>query len=914
MEHLDPGRLYWTTDQLTLVAAAVTSAAKGEPTVLVVEGEPGMGKTALLDVVDTQGRDFAVLTAEAAAAVTEPYHVLQQWGVEVAPAADGNVLPAFHAAQLLRNALDALPDQPVLLRLDDAQWADRESLDALSWLMRRAEGDHLLVTLGHRPLPAADRMDWQRRLARMPGVRTLHLSGLELNDAAALAADTRPGLSRETIGMLWEHTEGNPLYLSTLLSEYDAPTLTGMRTLPAPAEFARSVSLRLQKAPESSLTTARAMAVLGLGWLPLLEVAGVARVTSPAQALQSLSETGLVELRWSNAQASARFSHALIRAAIYQQTPSSERQRLHLIAARLAPQTSQCLEHRMAATDQYDDQLAADMESFAVELSARASYRLASHFLQWASAVSSEQNERRRRWLESLLCSVHARDLAAVHAAEGELRKSSDPDRSALVVAALATAESRFDDVLTELTSGAGHTATADARTAFRTLALLAWAQVITGSDNQIVGATLDRLYALNIDDPAFRIFSLLAAGQLQSRLTSPEASLAGVLQLLPGRPAEAADEQSGLLSWRGALRIHTGFLPDGIADLQETQRRMLQSGSADPINGATHAFLGQSYWLHGQWDLARISFQLAVDMAADEQLLPLVLAYLPLDASASGDFTTADRQLAEADSAFARVRWLEAVQAYLIARVVRAHAGGHPGDQGTVLVDLERRWPELPLATGLVGATWLMHAAIATIWAGRLDEASALLLRMTALEPQAPWVPAVVAWLSGLVAERRGQSVIALGHLRAADDAELADLPLYRAHLLADRGRIEHDNGNNRERDQAYDSATAIYAALGASPYLERLARARQSEAAPAHPAWTPNLTDRERDILTLLLRGMSYAQISKELFITSSTVSYHLGNIYSKAGVRSRHQLTQVARQDPQLFGIPLGAGLAW
>lgn len=65
-----------------------------------------------------------------------------------------------------------------------------------------------------------------------------------------------------------------------------------MRTLPAPVEFARSVAVRLHRLPESSLTVARAMAVLGLGWLPLLDVAGVAQVPNNTDAVQALAATG----------------------------------------------------------------------------------------------------------------------------------------------------------------------------------------------------------------------------------------------------------------------------------------------------------------------------------------------------------------------------------------------------------------------------------------------------------------------------------------------------------------------------------------------------------------------------------------------------------------------------------------------
>lgn len=67
--------------------------------------------------------------------------------------------------------------------------------------------------------------------------------------------------------------------------------------------------------------------------------------------------------------------------------------------------------------------------------------------------------------------------------------------------------------------------------------------------------------------------------------------------------------------------------------------------------------------------------------------------------------------------------------------------------------------------------------------------------------------------------------------------------------------------------------------------------------------------LSDRERDVLTLLIRGLSMRQIAQELFITSSTVSFHLGRIYAKTGVHSRHQLTQLLREQTLVGRTPPG-----
>ncbi|HCB05799.1 MAG TPA: hypothetical protein DEQ43_16400 [Nocardioides bacterium] len=76
---------------------------------------------------------------------------------------------------------------------------------------------------------------------------------------------------------------------------------------------------------------------------------------------------------------------------------------------------------------------------------------------------------------------------------------------------------------------------------------------------------------------------------------------------------------------------------------------------------------------------------------------------------------------------------------------------------------------------------------------------------------------------------------------------------------------------------------------------------------AAPAHPATDPfsglGLTEREHDVAKLAVAGFSYAQIARSLFVAQTTVGYHLSNIYAKCGVRSRHELTELARRDAVL-----------
>jgi DNA-binding CsgD family transcriptional regulator len=166
-------------------------------------------------------------------------------------------------------------------------------------------------------------------------------------------------------------------------------------------------------------------------------------------------------------------------------------------------------------------------------------------------------------------------------------------------------------------------------------------------------------------------------------------------------------------------------------------------------------------------------------------------------------------------------------------------------------------------------------------------------------------WSASVAEWLHGLVAEARGQGKIALGHLRAAVADGNTSLPLYRGHLLVDHARLAALLGDPSAAAHSLDIAADVYSRLGAQPWLGRVEQLRD-RAEPLRETPGLNLTERELDIVTLVMSGMSYAQIARQLFITQSTVSYHLGHIYAKANVSSRHQLTSLAREQPAALGL--------
>ena len=190
----------------------------------------------------------------------------------------------------------------------------------------------------------------------------------------------------------------------------------------------------------------------------------------------------------------------------------------------------------------------------------------------------------------------------------------------------------------------------------------------------------------------------------------------------------------------------------------------------------------------------------------------------------------------------------------------------------------------------------------MAAIWASDVDAAKQLLARIDRLTLRPAWLSGVTPWLRGLLAERQGDQEAAWRALRTAAAADTIAIPFYRAHILTDFGRLAGRTGRRQAATEASGDAARIYTRLGAAPYLQRLepSTGPQPSSAPLLSD-SLGLTEREHIVAVLTVQGLSYAQIAASLFITESTVSFHLSKVYAKAGVKSRHQLRGLVAESP-------------
>ena len=218
----------WDDEVLDVVDAAIARAAGGTPTVVVVDGDAGLGKSTLLDTVGERATASTGWQPKRSTA-RRPSRTTS-WPARVDLTNAGGQLTPVLAAQRLRARLDAAATSgPVLVTIDDLQWADRESVDTLLAVISGQSGDALLVCVGSRPLEPGRHEGWRRWIARPGRAERIALSGLAEDTAVDWVRAQRAEISRDVARRLWLRASGDPLYLGALVTENDAADLERMR-------------------------------------------------------------------------------------------------------------------------------------------------------------------------------------------------------------------------------------------------------------------------------------------------------------------------------------------------------------------------------------------------------------------------------------------------------------------------------------------------------------------------------------------------------------------------------------------------------------------------------------------------------------------------------------------------------------
>jgi len=384
-------------------------ARLGRSGAIVIRGEAGIGKTALLEYAAGRAEDMTVVRAlgvesevelEFSALLDVCRPLLDRLGDLPEPQADalrvafglGPALAldrfAIGAATLGLLAAAAEAD-PLLVLVDDAQWLDSASSDALLFATRRLEADRAAVIFAAR--------DGEGRSFDAPGVELVPIAGLE-REAAGLflrsQAEIAPGVAEQ----LYEATGGNPLALAELPGLLSAGQLRGDEPLGDPLPAGSSIERAFARRAEAlSEDARRALLVAAVSTSNASEMimGALGTLGLDATSLEPAEDAGLLTL----VDARLEFRHPLVRSAVYHAAPPSERRAAHRALADAGGNAGpeECAWHLAAAAIGPDEEVAAALEQAAEEAVRRSGYSAAAAALERAARLTPERAVRLRR-------------------------------------------------------------------------------------------------------------------------------------------------------------------------------------------------------------------------------------------------------------------------------------------------------------------------------------------------------------------------------------------------------------------------------------------------------------------------------------------------------------------------------------
>ena len=898
-------------EELALVAEVITRMEAGQPWLVAIEGDPGIGKTALARRCLAGATGLRVLwargdQAEAGLDFGIAGQLFRAAGVvsPAVPPAGGAGSPASSfavGARLLQAVGEQQATSAVAIVVDDVQWADRRSVEALTFTLRRLSVDPLIAVMIYRG--ASDRLDEsaQRMLLSIENRLRLPLDGLRSADVASLAAALTAGpLDDEAVQRLYRGTGGHPLYLRTVLSEGFDYNPRGRGRLALPRSLAAAIGAHLGMLPSETRSIVEMLSVLNLR-MPLAQLGQAADAGSPGAAIEPAVACGLVD--WSLAEPSCPvvIRHPLVRDAIYASITAARRCVLHARAASVVSEAASW-EHRVAALDRPDEALAAQLEHLAGEEAADGRLALAATHLQWASDISPAQADRERRLLTAALHLVEAeesRDPALRQAVE---ESAPSPLRSCVLgtmafsAGQLNEAQLLLDQALAKARDDP------DSRPLAAMIAgRLAHAYALLGEGEKVQAFGRWALGTGCLDAAAAsQTRTLVAIGA--SQVAGPDAALAE-LGHLDTDPARIGPADVDGLSFRGLFRLLAGDLGPSVSDLTASLK-MAREGAIFTLGLRAYFYLALAQYLAGSWDdvllTAEQGFSAAAIHARRYELpyLHLAAGCVPAGRGAAGE---AERHARLAEEAAAS---LDYGQERLFAAMARALVCQAAGDY-LGMADALGPWQDDTALDGrsrLYAVLWRPLLAEGLIGSGQLDQAAAVVDQLRAASGQVRYLIPGLAWLDGWLAEQRGDPEQARQSYQRAEDTTSRYSPVYTARLLLAHGGLLRRTGNKKGAVERLRRAHDLYRALRAEPFIARTEEELAACDLPGDPGKKQPvlaLTSRETEVAHLVGKGLSNPEIAAELFISRKAVEYHLGNIYAKCGLHGRQQLRRYVGQ---------------
>jgi DNA-binding CsgD family transcriptional regulator len=889
-----------------VLGGLLNAARGGDGAALVVHGEPGVGKTALLDWTVEEGQQLRVLQTVGVEGEMElPFAALQQLCSPILDQAEGLPDPQRVALSVAFGLSDGQAPNPFLVGLaalgllsevsqkrpllcvvDDAQWLDRESARALAFVARRLLAEKIAVVFAARELGAA-----------LAGLPELRVEPLGPRDARTLLESVLPGpLDERVLDRIVVETRGNPLALLELPRGLTPTELAGGFGLPVAVPLSASI--------EESFT--RRLATLPGDARRLLLVAAADPVGDTALVWRAARKLGLTESDVEAVEAEdllelgARvvFRHPLVRSAVYRAAGVKERRDVHrALAEAIDPEIDPDHRawHRAQAASTPDEDVAAELERSAGRAQARGGLAAVAAFLERAAALTPEPTRRAQR----LLAAAGAkRDAGALEAALGLLAGVEDGAlddlgraRVELLQGQIASEQRRGGDAGRLLLSAAGRLEQLDPELARETyLEALAGAM---SSDVEVAGgapAVAKAARAAPTGTAPPRTVDVLLdafAIRLTDGYAAAAPTLARALELLLA--TDVGDEDAGrrlsVSSTRNGNIAALEMWDDEAVHLLATRQVQLarEAGALVHLQFAL-SFLARSHMLAGDLTAATVTIDEAGLIAEATGNPPLVNAPMIL-AAWRGDEGRAS-ELIEATSEEATVRrWTSNNYA---RAVLYNGLGRHAAARDAAW---EAFQPD-PIGYGSYLVPELAEAASRTADRALLESALEWLSERTGAI-SSEWAIGIEARVRALLSEGEVAESLyreSIAHLAGTR----ARLELARTHLLYGEWlRRERRRIDAREHLR---NALEAFTGMGSEAFASRAERellATGERARKRTVDTRDDLTPQEEQVARLAAEGTTNREIAAQLFITQSTVEYHLRKAFRKLDVKSRTQL---------------------
>jgi DNA-binding CsgD family transcriptional regulator len=888
----------------------VDAVRAGESRVLVVRGEPGVGKTVLLDYLADRARGCRVARAIGVQSEMElAFAGLHQLCAPMAGHLDRIPAPQREALRtafglaagpppdrffvglaVLSLLSEVAGDQPLICLIDDEQWLDQASEQTLGFVARRLAADPVGLVFAARE-PGAE----------LAGQPELVIDGLRDDHARALLDSALAGpLDGRVRDLIIAETRGNPLALLELPRGLTPAELAGGFGLPAAApltsriedSFARQLDAlpaqtrRLLQLAAADPSGDRSLLWRAAGWLGIGVQAGAAAV-----------EAGLVEFA-----GRVRFRHPLARSAAYRSASLAERQQLHAALAEVTdPQNDPDRRawHLAQAAPGHDEDVAAELERSAGRAQARGGVAAAAAFLERAALLTGDPARRAGRALAAAQAKVQAgasgaaRDLLAM--AEAGPLSDLEQARMELVRARLASATSRDGEA---------------------PLLLLRAAQRLERIDISLARATY---------------LDAVAAAMFAGRLASPGGSTMEVARAAAAAPPPPHRPRPPDLLLDGLAMLYTQGYAAALPLLRQALAAADTGTSADEEpHWLWLACVAASHvWDDERWELLSRRYITLVRQIGALAELPLALDRRARPLLFAGELTAAAALLDETrtvEEATGNPPWPYGA---LSLAAFRGHEADAATLIGSIMGDVTRRgegygitaaeWANAVLSNGLgrpadalaaaerateyhgdMGfSKWaLVELVEAAVHGGMTETAAGAYRRLTAMTGLAG-----TDWAQGLAARSRAllsDGDEAEGSYREAIDRlgrTLLRVELARAHLLYG----EWLRREQRRTDARVQLRTAheMLDAMGLAAFAER---ARRELAATGETVRqrtvdaVPALTAQEAYIARLARDGRTNPEIGAQLFLSVRTVEWHLRKVFTKLGIGSRRELPAV------------------